>query len=64
MLESPDYFFRMREVGRLRQTLVRVHVKEWVGSLLFSALAHAKHFRIAVPTILSAGEECYAVAAC
>ena len=24
MLESPDYFFRMREIGRLRQTSLRV----------------------------------------
>ena len=47
----------------LRLPLMRVHVHEWVGSLLSAALAHAKHCRIAVPTILSAGEERYAVAA-
>ena len=39
----------------LRLPLMRVRVYEWVGSLLSAALAHAKHCRIAVPTILSAG---------
>ena len=48
----------------LRLPLMRVRVQEWVGSLLSAALAHAKHCRIAVPTILSAGKERYAVAAC
>ena len=36
----------------LRLPLMRVHVHEWVGSLLSAALAHAKHCRIAVPNAL------------
>ena len=42
---------------------MHVHVHEWVGLLLSAAFAHAKHCRIAVPTILPTGEERYAVAA-
>ena len=41
MLESPDYFFRVREIGRLRQTNIRAAIFPRKARMRFTVYEHA-----------------------